>query len=119
MHLLVRRRALRNVLINARCQLHKREPGRERHSGCAITNNSLELDTLRTRMAALKPALTIQWIPIRCEIPGNEVADSAHFGTADVYNAIRHKKEQLIISRSDQTLLAKLRSGKYIGFLIY
>ena len=34
----------------------------------ALTNTSTELDTLRALMAALKPALTIPWIPGQCEI---------------------------------------------------
>ena len=107
---------------------------------------------MKSRMANFQPSLTIQWIPGHCDIPGNEVADSAaksaaagvdtaqgityggicsqiraafenppieHARTTEVYSALDPKKEHRITSRRDQTLLAKLRSGKYIGLRAY
>ena len=42
-----------------------------------------------------------------------------HQRTMEVYSALNPEREKLVKSREDQTLLAKLRSGKYIGLRAY
>ena len=114
-------------------------------------------------------ALSIQWIPGHCNIPGNDLADAAakaaakaaitpmsdaasripnevtcgtsagitfsaicariraatrdpppsHPRTKEVYSKMTPSREALVRTRADQSLLAKIRSGHFIGFNAY
>ena len=117
----------------------------------ALNGPSSSLDRIRERINAVKPSLTIQWIPGHCDIPGNELADAAakeacsepgtcsvsfgsscaqislcikdppiaHERTRVVYEGYSRGRESSITNRSDQALLAKLRSGHYMGLRAY
>jgi ribonuclease HI len=47
------------------------------------------------------------------------VADWEHARSAAVYSAYSAEREKAIVSRKDQVLLARVRSGKYLGFAEY
>ena len=118
----------------------------------ALAGPTPGLDLLRAALNRAKSRITIQWIPGHCNIPGNELADTAaksatslegtgrgvsfssacatirhalrdppiaHQRSAEVYSALSSVKEKEIQSRADQTLLAKIRSGKFTGLRAY
>ena len=118
----------------------------------ALTSSTPGLDPLRASLRRAQVKITIQWIPGHCNIPGNEMADSAaksatqlmgqgrgvsfssacatikhalrdppisHQRSAEVYSALNPVRERMLTSRADQTLLAKIRSGKFTGLRAY
>ena len=79
----------------------------------------MKSQTLSLNRRALKTTrcnLHIIWARIRHMIKDPHIQ---HVKTAEVYSAYSSSRECQIRSRSDQTLLAKLRTGKYKGLRAY
>ena len=87
---------------------------------CGIPGNELADQAAKEAAALEGPHAPTHYASICCWINTlNKDQPSKHERTQKVYAAISKEKEMQIQSRSDQTLLAKIRTGKTVLFRAY